>query len=138
MRLKWKCEKNGKCERLTHFTLSLCQLWYCMIKISSHFNPPNFSQIFAKFRSKMKILTFSWPKWSKGVDKIRKHSQNKFLEKIVKISKKLWFFQISRKFFKDPTDERQNDSARKWWVTWFGLVIQWKLCWNCFKCPFLS
>ena len=77
---KVKMRKNGKCERLTHFTLSLCQLWYCMIKISSHFNPPNFSQIYAKFRSKMKILTFSWPKWSKGVGRIRNQSQNKFLE----------------------------------------------------------
>ena len=54
MRLKWKSRKwrkmvkFGKCERLTHFTLSLCQLWYCMIKISSHFNPPKFQKNFAK------------------------------------------------------------------------------------------
>ena len=64
MRLKCEIEKNGKCERLTHFTLSLCQLWYCMIKISSHFNLPK-NKISRKFSTifhwKSQFQYLKWP-----------------------------------------------------------------------------
>ena len=80
---KVKMRKNGKCERLTHFTLSLCQLWYCMTKISSHFNPPNFWKFFrekSKFRSKMAILIYS-------VTKVLKLGQKAFENQVLSIKR---------------------------------------------------